>query len=50
MAADGVTHILEIGPGRCSQVSARRIANKEIEVIPVGMLDGNIEAAAKLFV
>jgi [acyl-carrier-protein] S-malonyltransferase len=46
MAADGVTHILEIGPGKVLAGLARRIA-KEIEVIPVGTPDG-IEAAAKL--
>jgi [acyl-carrier-protein] S-malonyltransferase len=47
MAADGVTHILEIGAGKVLAGLVRRIA-KEIEVIPVGTREG-IEAAAKLF-
>jgi len=47
MAADGVTHILEIGPGKVLAGLVRRIA-KEIEVIPVGTPEG-LEAAAKLF-
>jgi [acyl-carrier-protein] S-malonyltransferase len=47
MAADGVTHILEIGPGKVLAGLVRRIA-KEIEVVPVGTPEG-IETAAKLF-
>jgi [acyl-carrier-protein] S-malonyltransferase len=47
MASDGVTHILEIGPGKVLAGLVRRIA-KEIEVLPVGTPAG-IEAAAKLF-
>jgi [acyl-carrier-protein] S-malonyltransferase len=47
MAADGVTHILEIGPGKVLAGLVRRIA-KEIEVVPVGTPEG-VEAAAKLF-
>ncbi|HKQ71551.1 MAG TPA: ACP S-malonyltransferase [Polyangiaceae bacterium] len=46
MASDGVTHILEIGPGKVLAGLVRRIA-KEIEVVPVGTPAG-IEAAAKL--
>jgi [acyl-carrier-protein] S-malonyltransferase len=46
MASDGVTHILEIGPGKVLAGLVRRIA-KEIEVLPVGTPAG-IEAAAKL--
>jgi [acyl-carrier-protein] S-malonyltransferase len=47
MAEDGVTHILEIGPGKVLAGLVRRIA-KEIEVLPVGTPEG-VEAAAKLF-
>ncbi len=47
MASDGVTHILEIGPGKVLAGLVRRIA-KEIEVLPVGTPEG-IEAAAKLY-
>jgi len=47
MAADGVTHILEIGPGKVLAGLTRRIA-KEIEVVGVGTPEG-IETAAKLF-
>jgi [acyl-carrier-protein] S-malonyltransferase len=46
MAEGGVTHILEIGPGKVLAGLVRRIA-KEIEVLPVGTPEG-IEAAAKL--
>jgi [acyl-carrier-protein] S-malonyltransferase len=46
MADAGVTHILEIGPGKVLAGLVRRIA-KEIEVVSVGTVDG-IEAAAKL--
>ena len=46
MAADGVTHILEIGPGKVLAGLVRRIA-KEIEVISVGSVEG-VETAAKL--
>jgi [acyl-carrier-protein] S-malonyltransferase len=46
MAAGGVTHILEIGPGKVLAGLVRRIA-KEIEVLPVGTVEG-IESAAKL--
>jgi len=46
MASDGVTHILEIGPGKVLAVLVRRIA-KDIEVVPVGTPEG-VEAAAKL--
>jgi [acyl-carrier-protein] S-malonyltransferase len=46
MAESGVTHILEIGPGKVLAGLVRRIA-KEIEVVPVGTVEG-IEAAAKL--
>jgi [acyl-carrier-protein] S-malonyltransferase len=46
MAQDGVTHILEIGPGKVLAGLVRRIA-KEIEVCSVGNVDG-IEAAARL--
>jgi len=46
MAENGVTHILEIGPGKVLAGLVRRIA-KEIEVFPVGNIEG-IEAAAKL--
>jgi [acyl-carrier-protein] S-malonyltransferase len=46
MASDGVTHILEIGPGKVLAGLVKRIA-KEIEVIPVGTPAG-VEAAAKL--
>jgi len=47
MADSGVTHILEIGPGKVLAGLVRRIA-KSIEVFPVGNVDG-IEAAAQLF-
>ena len=47
MASDGVTHILEIGPGKVLGGLVRRIA-KEIEVLAVGTPEG-VEAAAKLF-
>jgi [acyl-carrier-protein] S-malonyltransferase len=47
MAEAGVTHILEIGPGKVLAGLVRRIA-KEIEVLPVGTPDG-VEAAAKLY-
>jgi len=47
MASDGVTHILELGPGKVLAGLVRRIA-KEIEVLPVGTPEG-VEAAAKLF-
>jgi [acyl-carrier-protein] S-malonyltransferase len=47
MAADGVTHIFEIGPGKVLAGLVKRIA-KEIEVVPVGTKEG-VEAAAKLF-
>jgi [acyl-carrier-protein] S-malonyltransferase len=47
MAADGVTHIFEIGPGKVLAGLVRRIA-KEIEVVPVGTKEG-VEVAAKLF-
>jgi [acyl-carrier-protein] S-malonyltransferase len=43
MAEGGVTHILEIGPGKVLSGLVRRIA-KEIEVLPVGTPEG-IEAA-----
>jgi [acyl-carrier-protein] S-malonyltransferase len=46
MADGGVTHILEIGPGKVLAGLVRRIA-KEIEVLPVGTVEG-IESAAKL--
>jgi [acyl-carrier-protein] S-malonyltransferase len=46
MAETGVTHILEIGPGKVLAGLVRRIA-KEIEVLPVGNVEA-IEAAAKL--
>jgi len=46
MAESGVTHVLEIGPGKVLTGLSRRIA-KEIEVLPVGSVEG-IEAAAKL--
>jgi [acyl-carrier-protein] S-malonyltransferase len=46
MASDGVTHILELGPGKVLAGLVRRIA-KEIEVLPVGTPEG-VEAAAKL--
>ncbi len=45
MASDGVTHILEIGPGKVLAGLIRRIA-KEIEVLSVGTPEG-IEAASK---
>jgi [acyl-carrier-protein] S-malonyltransferase len=47
MASDGVTHILEIGPGKVLAGLVKRIA-KEIEVVPVGTPDG-VAAGAKLF-
>jgi [acyl-carrier-protein] S-malonyltransferase len=47
MASDGVTHILELGPGKVLAGLVRRIA-KEIEVVPVGTPEG-VETAAKLF-
>jgi [acyl-carrier-protein] S-malonyltransferase len=46
MADDGVTHILEIGPGKVLAGLVRRI-DKSIEVLPIGTASG-IEAAAKL--
>jgi [acyl-carrier-protein] S-malonyltransferase len=46
MAETGVTHILEIGPGKVLAGLVRRIA-KEIEVTSVANVEG-IEAAAKL--
>jgi [acyl-carrier-protein] S-malonyltransferase len=46
IAESGVTHILEIGPGKVLAGLVRRIA-KDIEVLPVGNVEG-IEAAAKL--
>jgi [acyl-carrier-protein] S-malonyltransferase len=46
MAEDGVTHVLEIGPGKVLAGLSRRIA-KQIEVLPVGSVEG-IEAAVKL--
>jgi [acyl-carrier-protein] S-malonyltransferase len=46
MADGGVTHILEIGPGKVLAGLVRRIA-KEIEVLPVGTVEG-IESAAKM--
>ena len=46
MAESGVTHMLEIGPGKVLAGLVRRIA-KDIEVLPVGSVEG-IEAAAKL--
>ena len=45
MAESGVTHILEIGPGKVLAGLVRRIA-KGIEVLPVGTVDG-IEAACE---
>jgi [acyl-carrier-protein] S-malonyltransferase len=47
MESDGVTHILEIGPGKVLAGLVRRIS-KGIEVLPVGTVEG-VEAAAKLF-
>jgi len=47
MASDGVTHVLEIGPGKVLGGLVRRIA-KEIEVLAIGTPEG-VEAAAKLF-
>jgi [acyl-carrier-protein] S-malonyltransferase len=47
MADDGVTHILEIGPGKVLAGLVRRIA-KSIEVHSVGTVE-SIEAVAKLF-
>jgi [acyl-carrier-protein] S-malonyltransferase len=47
MASDGVTHILEIGPGKVLAGLVRRIA-KEIEVVSVGTPEG-VESAAKLY-
>jgi [acyl-carrier-protein] S-malonyltransferase len=46
MADAGVTHILEIGPGKVLAGLVKRIA-KSIEVLPVGTIEG-IEAASKL--
>jgi [acyl-carrier-protein] S-malonyltransferase len=46
MASDGVTHILEIGPGKVLAGLVRRI-EKSIEVVAVGTPSG-VEAAAKL--
>jgi [acyl-carrier-protein] S-malonyltransferase len=46
MADAGVTHILEIGPGKVLAGLVRRIA-KAIEVVSVGTVEG-IEAASKL--
>ncbi|HMI87486.1 MAG TPA: ACP S-malonyltransferase [Polyangiaceae bacterium] len=46
MANAGVTHVLEIGPGKVLAGLVRRIA-KEIEVISVGTVE-SIEAASKL--
>jgi [acyl-carrier-protein] S-malonyltransferase len=46
LAARGVTHVLEIGPGKVLAGLIRRIA-KSIEVLSVGTVDG-IEAVAKL--
>jgi [acyl-carrier-protein] S-malonyltransferase len=47
MARDGITHILEIGPGKVLAGLVRRIA-KSIEVVGVGTVEG-VETAAKLF-
>jgi [acyl-carrier-protein] S-malonyltransferase len=47
MVTDGVTHILEIGPGKVLAGLVKRIA-REIEVVSVGNNAG-VEAAAKLF-
>ena len=47
MASDGVTHILELGPGKVLAGLVKRIA-KEIEVLSVGTV-ASIEAASKLF-
>jgi [acyl-carrier-protein] S-malonyltransferase len=46
MADGGVTHLLEIGPGKVLAGLVKRIA-KQIEVLPVGTVEG-IENAAKL--
>jgi [acyl-carrier-protein] S-malonyltransferase len=46
MADAGVTHLLEIGPGKVLAGLVKRIA-KQIEVLPVGTVEG-IENAAKL--
>jgi [acyl-carrier-protein] S-malonyltransferase len=46
MAADGVTHIFEIGPGKVLAGLVRYIA-KQITVIPVGTVEG-VETAAAL--
>jgi [acyl-carrier-protein] S-malonyltransferase len=46
MASDGVTHILEIGPGKVLAGLTRYIT-KAIQVLPVGSIEG-IEAAANL--